>query len=219
MDYVVLGNGVGDQPVDDPYVVTFSRLLKRAFELMSPSTSSVGLPYLVCRPEGYEAACQPPTLPTATDSTYPCRCWRDLLTFASCGVDLLCTSNQRPIRDARHGQSIVPCSLMRMVPLSVIADYQVTPIISITFYMVIIRVGLATRTNRMTNIPLGHISTDDDRGSTQRRRRTQVNVTTLTENKFDYGQHPPTSPTSATSSKSGPTDVKFDGGGGEVSPV
>jgi hypothetical protein len=34
MDYVVLGNGVGDKPVDDLYVVTFSRMLKNASELV-----------------------------------------------------------------------------------------------------------------------------------------------------------------------------------------
>ena len=33
MGHVVLGNGVGDQPVDDLYVATFSTMLKTAFEL------------------------------------------------------------------------------------------------------------------------------------------------------------------------------------------
>jgi len=93
---------------------------------------------------------------------------------------------------------------------------MVMPITSITFYMVIIRVGLATRTSAMTNIPLGNMSTDDDRGSTERRRRTQAHVTTLTASKVDYGQPSPMSPTSATSSKSGPSEVKFDDGRGEV---
>ena len=55
MDHVVLGNGAGDQPVGHPYVVTFSRMLKSPFELVFPS-SFVGLSYLVCRPEGHEAA-------------------------------------------------------------------------------------------------------------------------------------------------------------------
>jgi len=79
-----LGNGVGDKPVDD---------------------LSVGLSYLVCRPESHEAACQSPTLPTATDSTHPYRCWLNLLPRPACGVDLLCMSNQRPIRDVRHGHA------------------------------------------------------------------------------------------------------------------
>jgi hypothetical protein len=92
MDHVVLGNGVGDQPVDDLYVFTFSRMLKSTFELVSPSTSSVGLSYLVCRSEGREAGRQPPTVPTATNSAHPCRCWRDVLPHASCGVGLLSKS-------------------------------------------------------------------------------------------------------------------------------
>ena len=117
MGHVVLGNGVGDQPVDDLYVATFSTMLKTAFELVSPSTSSVGFSYLVYRPEGHGAACQPPTIPTTTNSTYPCRFWRDLLLHAHCGVDLLRKSVQRPIRDARHGQPIMPCSLRRKVAL------------------------------------------------------------------------------------------------------
>ena len=48
MDHSVLGNGVGDQPVDDLYVVTFLTVLKTAFELIPPSISSVGFSYLVC---------------------------------------------------------------------------------------------------------------------------------------------------------------------------
>lgn len=92
-------------------------------------------------------------------------------------------------------------------------DFQVTPIISITFYMVIIRVGLAARATQMTNLPLGNISVDHSL-SAERRRRTQVRITTLTESKVDQGQRP--SLVSAISSKSGPSEVKVDDEGGEV---
>ncbi|KAN0082388.1 hypothetical protein V8E55_008183 [Tylopilus felleus] len=90
---------------------------------------------------------------------------------------------------------------------------MVTPIISITFYMVIIRVGLAARATQMTNLPLGNISVDHSL-SAERRRRTQVRITTLTESKVDQGQRP--SLVSAISSKSGPSEVKVDDEGGEV---
>ncbi|KAI9573135.1 hypothetical protein HD554DRAFT_1145995 [Boletus coccyginus] len=84
----------------------------------------------------------------------------------------------------------------------------VTPIISITFYMVIIRVGLASRTNRISNIPRGNTSTDDDPGSAERRRRTQVHVMTLTESKVDHGQDSSMCLTSITSIKGGPGEMK-----------
>jgi len=52
----------------------------------------------------------------------------------------------------------------------VIADRQVTPIISITFYMVIIRVGFATRANQAASMPLGTTSTDHSLSAERRRR-------------------------------------------------
>ena len=211
-----MGNGVGDQPVNDLYVFTFSRMMKSAFRLISPSTSSVGLSYLVCRPENHEAWCQRPTIPAATNTTHPCRFWRDLLPRASCVVDFLSMSIQRPIRDVRHGQPIMPCSSMRMITLNAIADYQVTPIISITFYMVILRVGLAARASRtMTSILLGNMSTANSL-SAERRRRTEVHITSLTENKVDEGQCSLMSSTRRVSNKNSPREPGFDGEGAVV---
>ncbi|KIJ62334.1 hypothetical protein HYDPIDRAFT_94801 [Hydnomerulius pinastri MD-312] len=66
---------------------------------------------------------------------------------------------------------------------------MVTPIISITFYMVIIRVGMTNRGSRGSTVyPLGYASnsltrTDDRR--TYERNRMQVHITTLTESKVD----------------------------------
>ncbi|KAF8552348.1 hypothetical protein OG21DRAFT_149628 [Imleria badia] len=91
---------------------------------------------------------------------------------------------------------------------------MVTPIISITFYMVIIRVGLTTRAAQMTSIPLSNSSADHSL-SAERRRRMQVHITTLTESKVDHGQRPPRS----TSTKSGPSEHKVDGGREMVLPV
>lgn len=48
MDHVVLGFGVGNQPIDDPYVVTFSWMFKSAPEIVSSFTSSLGFPNLAC---------------------------------------------------------------------------------------------------------------------------------------------------------------------------
>ncbi|KAF8129476.1 hypothetical protein EV363DRAFT_1584542 [Boletus edulis] len=93
---------------------------------------------------------------------------------------------------------------------------MVTPIISITFYMVIIRVGMANQANRSTNVPLAFTSTDDGQGSAERRRRMQVRITTLTESKIDHGQRQPMCPASATSSKTSPVKTNPDGGGSEV---
>jgi len=92
------------------------------------------------------------------------------------------------------------CFLSRSNGQYVMLD-MVTPIISITFYMVIIRVGLAARANRtMTSILLGNTATVNS-VSTDRRQRTQVHITTLTESKVDDGQRSPMSPTSRVSNK------------------
>ena len=105
----------------------------------------------------------------------------------------------------------MPFSLI-MIPLNVIADYQVTPIISITFYMVIIRIGLATRNNRTTSISLVNMSTDDDL-SAERRRRMQVLITAMAERKPDEGQRSLMSP---VSDKNPPSEIGLDGVGEAV---
>jgi hypothetical protein len=107
---------------------------------------------------------------------------------------------------------------MKMIPLNDIVDYQVTPIISITFYMVIIRVGLATRVDNTTihrssgrpgSVPLGIMPTDDNL-SAERRRRMQVLITTITERKPDDSQR---SLMSHTSDKNPPREIGFNGEG------
>ncbi|KAI9573757.1 hypothetical protein HD554DRAFT_548895 [Boletus coccyginus] len=66
---------------------------------------------------------------------------------------------------------------------------MVTPIISITFYMVIIRVGLVARAGQITHASLGNTSTMMDSNLlAERRRRTQVHITRLTEIQIDRGQ-------------------------------
>ena len=102
-----------------------------------------------------------------------------------------------------------------MVSLNVIADHQITPIICITFYMVIIRVGLATRANRTTSVPLGSMSTDNDL-SAERRRRMQVVITTLTESKVDEGQCSLMSPTRCVRNKNPSSKVGPAGEGAVV---
>ena len=104
MDHVVLGIGVGDQPVDDPYVSTFSPTFKRASELVSSFASSVGFPHLAGRQDGHEVA-WPPKVPTAADPAHPHGCRRHLHPHPSRGADLFRKPNQRPIRDSRHGET------------------------------------------------------------------------------------------------------------------
>ncbi|KAI9455537.1 hypothetical protein HD554DRAFT_2030893 [Boletus coccyginus] len=82
----------------------------------------------------------------------------------------------------------------------------VTPIISITFYMVIIRVGLGNRANQSTDIPLAYTSTDNNL-SAERRRRMQVRVTTLTESKIDL---PLVSLTSPIGNKDSQSEIRLD---------
>ncbi|KAG9313806.1 hypothetical protein JVU11DRAFT_6167 [Chiua virens] len=70
---------------------------------------------------------------------------------------------------------------------------MVTPIISITFYMVIIRVGLANLANQQTNrfsgfsLPMAWASPYQS-SSTEGSRKMQVQITTSTENKVDGGR-------------------------------
>jgi len=92
---------------------------------------------------------------------------------------------------------------------------MVTPIISITFYMVIIRVWLTTRTTRTRDSPLGNVSMENNL-SAERRRRMQVHITTLTESKIDRRQRSPACMMNPISSKSVPSEIHFDGDDGEV---
>ncbi|KAG9309611.1 hypothetical protein JVU11DRAFT_10272 [Chiua virens] len=81
------------------------------------------------------------------------------------------------------------CFVTRSTSQYVVLD-TVTPIISITFYMVIIRVGLANRaiqTGASVPLSVGYASIDT---SAERRRRMHVQVTTLTESKTDDGSFP-----------------------------
>jgi len=91
---------------------------------------------------------------------------------------------------------------------------MVTPIISITFYMVIIRVGLASRTTQTRNIL--RITSMDNSRSTERTPRTQVHITTLTESKVAHDQRSPTRLRSLSSNKNDQSEIRFDGGEGEM---
>ena len=51
--------------------------------------------------------------------------------------------------------------------------------------MVIVRVGLATRNNQTTRVPLGNTSMENSL-SAELRRGMQVHITTLTESKVDH---------------------------------
>ncbi|KAN0082390.1 hypothetical protein V8E55_008185 [Tylopilus felleus] len=64
----------------------------------------------------------------------------------------------------------------------------VTPIIAITYYMVIIRIGLATRAQQTTHSSRKNTSTGRN-VSTALVRRTQVHITQLTESRVDHVQH------------------------------
>ena len=75
--------------------------------------------------------------------------------------------------------------------------------------MVIIRVGLATRANQATSIPLG-ITSSDHCLSVERRRRMQVQITTLTESKVENGEHSEESLMSPSGSKNRPSEIKFE---------
>ncbi|KAN0082383.1 hypothetical protein V8E55_008178 [Tylopilus felleus] len=87
---------------------------------------------------------------------------------------------------------------------------MVTPIISITFYMVIIRVGMASRS---AQLPFRNMSLEASL-SAERRRRMQVHITTLTENKIEHDQRPSSMCiTVPSNSKSDPSDIQLDSDG------
>ncbi|KAF8550419.1 hypothetical protein OG21DRAFT_1419724 [Imleria badia] len=89
---------------------------------------------------------------------------------------------------------------------------MIMPIISITFYMVIIRVGLANRANHLVHTNLGHTSPGN---SLVGDRRSRVHPPL---NKLDDGHHSWMSPTSPVSSKQNrQSEVRFDGIKEEVS--
>ncbi|KAI9573141.1 hypothetical protein HD554DRAFT_1146173 [Boletus coccyginus] len=92
---------------------------------------------------------------------------------------------------------------------------MVTPIISITFYMVIIRVGLATRTGQMTHVLLlGNTAIAmDNSTNTERRRRKKVHIPRLTERKTDHGQRSPTDISRPSINNYNLNEIKFDGEG------
>ena len=90
------------------------------------------------------------------------------------------------------------------------SDYQIMPIISITFYMVIIRVGLANRANHPTNaLSLGYSSSSHgfsgDRGS-----KLQVDIMELSGKRNSQRSsisHNPMGPIRENSRRS---EIKFD---------
>ncbi|KAI9573136.1 hypothetical protein HD554DRAFT_1146001 [Boletus coccyginus] len=91
---------------------------------------------------------------------------------------------------------------------------MITPIISITFYMVIIRVGLATRAGQTTHPSLGNASVMMDRNiRSEQRHGMRVHITRLTESKIDHGQRSPVGTTSLSVNKSSPDEIGLDGGG------
>ncbi|KAG9313790.1 hypothetical protein JVU11DRAFT_6150 [Chiua virens] len=99
-----------------------------------------------------------------------------------------CQSQLRPILDVIIDAGAI-YSLTLLAALVCFANqsngqcvilHMIMAIISITFYMVIIRVGLANRTRQRLNaIPLEYSDADGT-------RRMQVHITTLTETKVDW---------------------------------
>ncbi|KAF8436521.1 hypothetical protein L210DRAFT_3548252 [Boletus edulis BED1] len=83
---------------------------------------------------------------------------------------------------------------------------MVTPIISITFYMVIIRVGVAPRAKKRTTIAsFGNIN---DTLREEPEWRTEVRVTTLTHSIVDDGQHSLATLTHSINDKNHPTEMR-----------
>jgi len=69
---------------------------------------------------------------------------------------------------------------------------MVPPIISLTFYLVIVRTGLHRAGDQSSNVfPLGEQSSSGNSARMDRRNRMQVRVTTLTENKAEEAMHTP----------------------------
>ena len=78
-------------------------------------------------------------------------------------------------------------------------DRQIVPIISITFYMVIVRVGLVDRANQSMDFHARRYLSSTN-GSTSRNRM-QVHITTLTENRVDDGPGLPSGPVTGVDHK------------------
>jgi len=68
---------------------------------------------------------------------------------------------------------------------------MVPPIISLTFYMVIVRTGLYRASNQSSPFPLEQNSSSGNSARRDRRNRMQVCVSTLTENKVEDDMHTP----------------------------
>ena len=66
---------------------------------------------------------------------------------------------------------------------------QIMPIISITFYMIIIRVGLANRKNQTAPARAFGYTSSGHNLTGEPRSRVQIDITTSTESKVDSGQH------------------------------
>ncbi|KAI9573109.1 hypothetical protein HD554DRAFT_1142366 [Boletus coccyginus] len=107
------------------------------------------------------------------------------------------------------------CFLCQSNGQYVILD-MVTPIISITFYMVIIRVGRAAQAGQVTHVSLGNTSIMMDSNlRAERRRGMRVHIAGLTGSRIDHDQHSPMDITSPSVNKHGPDEIEFDGGGEE----
>ncbi|KAH0828756.1 hypothetical protein J3R83DRAFT_3180 [Lanmaoa asiatica] len=90
---------------------------------------------------------------------------------------------------------------------------MVTPIISITFYMVIIRVGLTHQTNQPSTLLSVRYASSNNSTSLGMDRRSgmQVHITTLTESKVENGQRTPgRSMTPVDGENSRRNEIKFD---------
>lgn len=191
MDHGVLRIDVYNEPPDDPYVLA-------SFSYMSRSSSEL-YPLLVLlayriwsvdratsRFGGRRRSSLRPILHIVIDA--------GMIYSATLFAALMCFVNQS------NGQYVVLDTVSTSIPRSltmdgfteipiVIADCQVTPIISISFYMVIIRVGLASRTNqpssgRAQTQPLVYGSSGNDPDVDQRNGM-QVHIMTLTESKVE----------------------------------
>lgn len=89
-----------------------------------------------------------------------------------------------------------------------IAGHQAMPIISISFYLVIIRVRLATRASQLSaSRQIESNSTDHSHGA-ERRHKMQVHITTLTKSNAENGQHS-SMLLAPIDSKSRPREIKF----------
>ena len=181
--------------------------------------SSVSLSYLVYRPKDCVDATLP-KVPIAANSKYYYRCRRDLQSHSSLDVDLLFASKLWSIRGPRLGQPILIHSIMRIIPLTCCLDCQLMPIISITFYMVIIYVGLGNEESQPAEgLPLRFTSPRDSLGA-DLGNRMQVHITTLTENKVDHGRRLPMGPSIARGDEAyrtpTPSDIKFNDTGDAV---